>query len=99
MKNVIENCIQDERKLTDALFDVMADKSCHFPDNQMIKQGGENSPMAPFHPKLACINVDISEKGYGTRVTTLILVDNDNNVTFIEKCALTNYKTVHKFKF
>ena len=77
---------------------MMSDKSSHFPDDQMINQGGENSPMAPYHPKLACINVDISEREYGTRVTTLILVTKDNFVTCIEKSTVSQEKTVHKFQ-
>ena len=39
---------------------------------------------------LACINVKIPEQGYGTRVTTLILVDWNNEVTFIEKSRETD---------
>ena len=91
--------MNNEEKLIKELFDMMSDKTSHFPDNQMIKQGGEKSPMEPYHPKLACINVDISERGYGTRVTTLIMVTSDNNVTFIEKNTLTNDEKLHTFKF
>ena len=99
MKSIIENHMNNEEKLIKELFDMMSDKTSHFPDNQMIKQGGEKSPMEPYHPKLACINVDISERGYGTRVTTLIMVTSDNNVTFIEKSTFPHDETMHKFKF
>lgn len=82
----LEEIVQNHQdNLVEKLFDLMNDKSSHFPDSQMVKQGGEKSQMKEFHPKLACINVDISEKNYGTRTTTLILVDQNNNVEFLEK--------------
>merc|ERR1712062_21029 len=100
MKLILQNqdTTSDEDELIEVLFEMMADKSSHFPDEQMTKQGGENSVKAPYHPKLACINVEISEWDYGTRVTTLILVTNDDYVTCIEKSTLSQEKTVHKFQ-
>ena len=85
LKKVFLDHAGSQEELISMLFDMMNDGTSHFPDEQMIKQGGNQSPMAPFHPNLACINVDISERGYGTRVTTLILIDKDNNATVIEK--------------
>ena len=98
MKTILHNHNGNEEELCEKLFEMMSDKNSHFPDEQMMKQGGKNSPMAPYHPKLACINVDISERGYGTRVTTLILVSNDNFVTCIEKSTVSEENTVHKFQ-
>ena len=88
----------NENELIEHLFEMMTDKTSHHPDEQMIKQAGEKSQMESYHSKLACINVDISERGYGSRVTSLILVDKENNVTFIEKQLLSDSKKIHKFK-
>ena len=64
----------------------------------MINQGGSDSPIKPYHNKLACINVKIPEMGYGTSVTTLILVENDNTITFIERSHEENQEEKN-FKF
>ena len=79
--------------LIEELFKTMGNCSSYHPDEQMIKQGGEDSPFLKFHSQLACINVKIPEQGYGTRVTTLILVDWNNQVTYIEKSRETDDST------
>ena len=86
-----------EEVLTEDLFNLMSEKQSFHPDDQMIKQSGQNSSMVPYHEKLACINVDLSEIGYGTRVTTIILVDAMGNVKFVEKDLQTNETNVHSF--
>lgn len=98
-QQIILDHLNNREKLIEAAFDMMTDNTSHHPDDQMIKQGGPESPMASYHEKLACVNVTISEKGYGTRVTTLILVDRDNQVTFIERQLQTGQETVHEFSF
>ena len=99
LKNILNANVDNEKELIEKLFSMMSDGSSHYPDAQMMKQAGDDSPMEPFHPKLACINVNISERGYGTRVTTLVLVDQDNDVTFVEKSLQSNEEKIHKFKF
>lgn len=94
----IVNNFETEQELIDKLFVLMSDQSSQFPDDQMTKQGGLNSSMEEFHPKLACINVEIPEKGYGTRVTTMILIDQENNVKVIEKDVQNGQEIVHEFQ-
>lgn len=96
MQQIVENFQHDEHFI-DKLFELMKDSTSHFPDDQMSKQGSSSS-MEKFHSKLACINVNISERGYGTRVTTLILIDQENNVKVIEKDAQTDENIVHQFQ-
>ena len=90
--------LKNEAKMVEEIFELMTAKTSFHPDDQMIKQAGCNSSMADFHEKLACVSVDISEKGYGTRTTSIILIDNENNATFIEKDRLTNQTLHHNFK-
>ena len=42
--------------------------------------------------------VDLSEQGYQTRTTTIITVDSEDNVTFLEKNH-TGDKTVREYVF
>ena len=55
------------------LFELMKVKTSFYPDPQMIKQAGLNSAMSAFHEKLACVNVDIPDKDYGTRTTSIVV--------------------------
>ena len=96
-KMINEHMHCSEEILIEKLFNLMSDNQSFHPDQQMIKQAGQRSSMTPHHQKLACINVDISEFGYGTRVTTIILVDQTNNAKFIERDLQSNETTVHSF--
>jgi len=94
---VTENS-DDRDEMIERLFELMKVKTSFHPDPQMIKQAGLNSAMSAFHEKLACVNVDIADKDYGTRTTSIVLIDNEDNATFIEKDQRTNETTVHSFK-
>jgi len=65
----------------------MSDKTSHWPDPQILKQAGNGeSPFAEHAKKLSSVCVDFTEEeGYMTRTTTIILLDRDNNVTFVEQ--------------
>ena len=89
-RNVLETYQDNENKLIEELFKMMKNCTSYYPDEQMINQGGIDSPIKPYHDKLACINVQIPEMGYGTRVSTLIFVDRDNNVTCVERAHQNN---------
>lgn len=84
-QEIVETHVEDEKVLQEKLFEMMTDCTSYHPDEQMIKQGGNDSPISDYHNKLACVHVRIPEVGYGTRVTSLILIDYDNNATYIEK--------------
>ena len=66
-------------ELIEALFEMMRDSKAHYPDPQMDRQGG--------HPernvKLSSIFVDTD--GYGTRMQTVILIDDRDKATFVER--------------
>ena len=80
---------------------MMTDCSPHWPDQQIIQQSSCHGQPGPFHhlgPDLSSVFVNIPGKGYQTRTTTIVLVDSQDNVTFIEKNH-TGDRTVSRFQF
>ncbi len=65
-------------KLTDALFEILADRTA-YPDSQLPDTGVGREMERILSP------VFISTAVYGTRSSTIILIDRNNEVTFIEK--------------
>ncbi len=65
-------------KLADALFEILADKTI-YPDSQLPDTGVGLEMERMLSP------VFISTAVYGTRSSTVILIDRNNEVTFIEK--------------
>ncbi len=101
---VVGNLNKTDKKeeLVEKLVEILSMKQSHFPDDQMEKQAGDDSKMRQFHPKLASIFVDVPEAGYGTRVQTVILVDFDNHVDYIERSRNEDDSwttTEHSFNF
>jgi uncharacterized protein with NRDE domain len=89
-QNLVEQNQGKKQALVKDVFAMMSKNHSFYPDDQMIKQGGQDSPMIPYHPKLASIFVEIPDKNYGTRVQTVILVDFDKHVTYIERSRTDN---------
>ena len=98
LKKYMTGSSDHKDEMIEKIFELMKIKTSFHPDPQMIKQAGVSSSMSAFHEKLACVNVDIPEKDYGTRTTSIVLIDHENNATFIEKDQKTNETTYHSFK-
>ena len=80
---------------------MMTDCSPHWPDQQIIRQStfhGQAGPFQQFGAKLSSVFVEIPEKGYQTRTTTIVLVDREDTVTFIERNHIGE-RTVNRFQF
>jgi len=92
-EKVVRDLNRTEKKadLEKSLFDMMCTSQSNLPDSQMDLQGSK-SAFRSFHDKLSSIFVEMSDKNYGTRMQTVVLVDFDGNVTFVER---TRPKGVH----
>lgn len=55
----------------------------HFPDKELSRRVPE------FTEKLASIHVRFPESGYGSRTRTVILIDHENHMDFIEETMVT----------
>lgn len=78
-----------EDDLVKGLFELASDRTIHFPDEQIRIQTG--APVDSDAYKFLCsIFVDGTTQGrqYGTRSSSVILVDNDDNVVFHERRML-----------
>jgi len=67
---------------------IMKNSNPHWPDPQIIAQSetpGTKSQFLKYGENLSCVNVSIPGADYGTRTTTVILVDKDDNLTLIEQ--------------
>ncbi|XP_055634870.1 transport and Golgi organization protein 2 [Toxorhynchites rutilus septentrionalis] len=65
--------------LVENLFNMLRSNEKYFPDEELSRR----TPAQAEH--LASINVRIPEAGYGTRTRTVILVDHENRMEFIEE--------------
>lgn len=86
-KNIIddfrqqENCPQEE--LVKNLMDLLKCKKKFWPDAELKRR-------APLYGEyLSALNVLIPETGYGSRTHTVLLVDANNKMHFIEETMLT----------
>ena len=83
------------------LEELMTDQTEHWPDDQIVQQSscsGSDGPFKQFGPQLSSVFVDIPPRGYQTRTTTIVTVDREDNVLFLEKNH-TGDKTVTEYKF
>ena len=90
-----------EEELVVELETMMTDCSAHWPDQQITRQStcnGEAGPFKQFGAELSSVFVEIPEKGYQTRTTTIVLVDREDTVTFIERNH-SGERTVNRFQF
>ena len=71
-------------ELEKRLFAMMCTAGPNLPDDQLELQGSK-SAFKSFHDRLSSIFVEMPDLNYGTRMQTLLLVDFDLNVTFVEK--------------
>ena len=81
VKDLEEKNPSDKDQLIEALFQMMRDKTAHYPDPQMDRQGGDPQR----NVQLSSIFVDIDQPRYGTRMQSVILIDHRNKATFVER--------------
>lgn len=84
------NHVGQKEKLIEAALELMCTRKDNHPDPQMAFQGGSWSAFRDFHQQLSSICVDIPNKRYGTRAQTVIIVDYDDNVTFLERTKVAD---------
>ncbi|RWS26559.1 hypothetical protein B4U80_09099, partial [Leptotrombidium deliense] len=75
--------ITSKDKLIEDIFEMLYDKEPQELDDTIKVQGGERSPFGL--KRLNSIFVEIPEVKYGTRTWTIIIVDGNKNVDYIEK--------------
>ena len=96
------NRVEMVLELEKSLFEMMCTRGSNLPDEQMELQGSK-SAFKSVHDKLSSIFVDLPEKNYGTRMQTLVLVDFDRQVTFVERTRTGNVDKhdwkVERFEF
>ena len=100
-KNIVEQNLDDDT-LMEEVIKLMSNPEHMYPDKQMQKQSGlektslsvenesgEIKSMLDKEKLLSSIFVDIGEM-YGTRMQTLVLVDFNHNVNFVERTRTCN---------
>lgn len=86
---LLQNLINDygkkecEEKLIDKLFEMMQNKTPYFPDPQLSEQGKGHPE--EFIKSLSSIWVCFPAVSYGSRTTTVILVDQENQLLYRER--------------
>lgn len=75
--------IETKEKLVEDLFEMLMDKTLLPVDQQMLHQG--NDRQLDSLRKLSALCVSMPESAYGSRTWTVILVDSESNVEYIEK--------------
>jgi len=73
----------NENILIEELVKLMQSKEPHFPDAQLKTQGRGHTE--EFLKALSSLGVFCPSEGYGTRTTTIVLIDQKNKVTFQER--------------
>lgn len=75
--------VESKEKLVEELMSLLKSNEKHFPDKELSRRVPE------FTEKLASINVYFPESGYGSRTRTVILIDHENRMEFIEDTMVT----------
>lgn len=92
-KEFLEKAVNKGENLIDNLFTMLSDKTTS-PENELPETGLDKET----ENKISSVFVELPE--YGTRSSTVILVDKHNNVTFIEKSLDTNKEWItNKYEF
>ncbi|CRK89634.1 CLUMA_CG003365, isoform A [Clunio marinus] len=83
-KNVVDNHKDSKKEdFIKALMDILKCDRKYFPDEELISRRKETAE--PF----SSIHVVVPSVGYGTRTRTVILVDNNDNIDYIEETMKT----------
>lgn len=93
-KELLEETINRNENIVEDLFALLADKN-KSPDNELPKTGLDKK----IEKEISSIFVDTP--GYGTRSSTVILIDKNHKVTFIEKAldTKTSEWITNKYEF
>lgn len=67
-----------EEELLEALMSILKDETKYFPDAELLQRREDAENFSSIHIKIPGL-------GYGTRTRTVVLVDNENNVDYIEE--------------
>lgn len=79
-KEILESHKESAKEdLIEILLSLLKDETKFFPDDELTSRKQETAE------RFSSIHIDLSELDYGTRTRTVILVDNDNNVDYIEE--------------
>uniref|UniRef100_A0A8D8JRD1 Transport and Golgi organization protein 2 n=1 Tax=Culex pipiens TaxID=7175 RepID=A0A8D8JRD1_CULPI len=73
----------DRDALVEELFGLLKSKEKYFPDKELSRRAPAQAE------KLASINVRFPEAGYGSRTRTVILVDHQNRMEFVEETMVS----------
>jgi uncharacterized protein with NRDE domain len=92
-KNLLKNAINNHSDFTGKLFEMLNDKTLA-PDSDLPDTG------LPVETEKKISSIFVENKNYGTRSSTVILIDKDNRVTFIEKSLNGNKEWIsNSFRF
>lgn len=75
--------LESKDQLVEELMDLLKSNEKHLPDKELSRRVPE------FTEKLSSINVYFPESGYGSRTRTIILVDHENRMDFIEETMVS----------
>ncbi|GAB6030101.1 hypothetical protein CHUAL_005780 [Chamberlinius hualienensis] len=78
----------DKDELVCRLLDLLTDTTRHFPDPQLIKQGKGKSESVL--ESMSALSFNIPQIKYGTRTNSVILIDGQGNVDFVERTMEDN---------
>lgn len=83
--DIVDKRLKLESKdlLIEELMDLLKSNEKHFPDKELSRRVPE------FTEKLSSINVHFPEAGYGSRTRTIILIDHENRMDFIEETMVS----------
>lgn len=83
-KEALENHKESTKdELLEALINLLQCKTKHLPDEELTRRRKKSAE------QFASVHVEILDAGYGTRTRTVILIDEDNNVDYIEQTMAT----------
>lgn len=68
-----------KEKLIEELMKILKSKTKHYPDAELLLRRQETAE------RFSSIHVEMPEEGYGTRTRTIILVDESDNIDYIEE--------------
>lgn len=75
--------VESKEMLIDELMGLLKNDEKHFPDKELSRRVPE------YADKLSSIHVEFREGGYGSRTRTVILIDHENRMDFIEETMVT----------
>ncbi|XP_062563786.1 transport and Golgi organization protein 2-like [Armigeres subalbatus] len=75
--------LESKEQLINELLELLSSDEKHLPDPELSRR------VPKYFEKLSSINVRFPESGYGSRTRTVILIDHENRMDFIEETMVT----------